>query len=195
MPEEGLEPPDTRIMIPPGFGSVEPKALEMAHGWRTNPKVASMRSAVDRGRTASRRVGLQADGYQPPWPSHLRCRVHASQKPRPRPSGAGRTRTLTYAVTLDTCSMASANIELARSIFGGLGGRRLELGDLGRPRDRVHGGRWAKSRDLEGTVRDVPRRPGKPGHLGRLPRQGDGVSQARPRAGARRRSLTCTFSP
>jgi hypothetical protein len=41
----GTRTPDTRIMIPPGFGFVEPKSLEMAHEWRTNPTAASTRSA------------------------------------------------------------------------------------------------------------------------------------------------------
>jgi hypothetical protein len=32
----GTRTPDTRIMIPHAFSSVEPKTVEMAHGWRTN---------------------------------------------------------------------------------------------------------------------------------------------------------------
>jgi hypothetical protein len=49
----------------------------MAHGWRTNPTAASTRSVVTAERTASQRMGLQADGHQPPHPNDLRCRIHA----------------------------------------------------------------------------------------------------------------------
>jgi hypothetical protein len=58
-------------MIPRGFGFVEPKALEMAHGWRKNPTAARTRSVMTAERTASQRMGLQADGYQPPQPNDL----------------------------------------------------------------------------------------------------------------------------
>jgi hypothetical protein len=46
----GTRTPDTRIMIPPTFGSVEPKALEMAHGWRMNPMVGTQRRGQVRTR-------------------------------------------------------------------------------------------------------------------------------------------------
>jgi hypothetical protein len=50
----GTRTPDTRIMIPPLFGSVEPNLGGMAHGWRTNPDpelVGDRASRVDPGRT------------------------------------------------------------------------------------------------------------------------------------------------
>ncbi len=69
----GTRTPDTRIMIPQPFGSVEPNSVEMAHGWRTNPTVSN---PAEVGRS-----GLEPAGTLAAWPGG---------KPRFEPSGTFR---------------------------------------------------------------------------------------------------------